>query len=395
MQVFRECGTVFEYQWKFRHREAREIMGYNQKLAERVRMAAQGAQAKKGFWESTLRNISNGNVTPVISGSFRLEQIFRELAGETAKKTELGENDITVFEMLVKEWSASIDYPMQDDYIFARVAQYYLVEQKDDTDARREIVNFLKTSLLAIASDEPDYSDVVEGLENQIQEMSFSEIVRQLDYPRYPETVEDPVRLLARFPIPIYITTGQTDFLERALKAENKEPHTQICFWSGNLSNIPEEHRTDPNFVPDINQPLVYHLYGLENYPQTLVLSEDDYINFLVSTMENNDTTNPIVPYNIRKVLGESQLLLLGYRLSEWDFRVLFRFILKFRNNELAPRGMMIQLKQTEKETGKTEKTLSYLGRYLDRKKFDVEWNDAEAFIQKLWHEWEIYRQNQ
>jgi hypothetical protein len=370
-------------------------MSFNQKLAERVRMAAQGAQAKKGFWESTLRNISNGNVTPVISGSFRLEQIFRELAGDASKRTEMGENELTVVELLIKEWSASIEYPMQDDYNFARVAQYYLVEQKDDTDARREIINFLKTSLLAIAGDEPDYLDVVEGLTSQIQEVGFSDIVRQLDYPKYPENIEDPVRLLARFPIPVYITTGQTDFMERALKAENKEPRTQICFWSGNVPNVLDEHSSDPNFYPDVNQPLVYHLYGLEHYPQTLVLSEDDYINFLVATAENNDTTNPIVPFNVRKTLGESQLLLLGYRLSDWDFRVLFRFISKFRNYELAPRGMVIQLKQTEKEIAKTEKALSYLGRYLDRKKFDIEWNDAEGFIQKLWREWDAYRQNQ
>ncbi len=370
-------------------------MELNQKLAERVRLAAQGAQAKKGFWPSTMWNISNGNVIPIISNSFRLEQIFRDLAGAPLTESDTEESRLTAVEVLIKQWSGLIEYPMQDDYHFARVAQYYLVEQKDDTDGRREIVDFLKTSLLAIAEEDPDYSDVVAGLQSQQKELSFSEIVRQLDYPRYPEGVEDPIRILARFPLPIYITTGQEDFMERALKAENKEPHTQICFWSGNISNILEEHRTDPLFTPSVKQPLVYHLYGLENYPQTMVLSEDDYLNFLVATMENNDTQNPLVPLTLRKALGESQLLLLGYRLYDWDFRVLFRFILKFRNNELSPRGMVIQLKQREKEIQKTEKTLMYLGRYFDRKNFNVEWNDTESFVQKLWQEWDIYRQNQ
>jgi len=370
-------------------------MGFNQKLAERVRLAALGAQAKKGFWESTLRNLSMGNVVPIISNSFWLEQIFRDLAGDSPQITESGESDLTVIELLIRQLATLIEYPMKDDYNFARVAQYYLVEQKDDTDARREIVDFLKTSLLAIASDDPDYCDVVEGLTNQIQEVSFSDIVRQLDYPRYPEISDNSLRMLARFPIPIYITTSQADFIERALKAENKEPHTQICFWSGNISNVLEEHRTDQNFNPSVKQPLVYHLYGLENYPQTLVFSEDDYLNFLVATVENNDTQNPIVPLNIRRALGESQLLLLGYRLYAWDFRVLFRFILKYRSSEIAPRGMVIQLQQKEKEILKTEKTLRYLGRYFDRKKFDVEWNDTRIFIQKLWREWDAYRQNQ
>jgi hypothetical protein len=256
-------------------------------------------------------------------------------------------------------------------------------------------VDFLKTSLLAIAGEDPDYGDVVTGLTDQIREVSFSEIVRQLDYPRYPETIVDPIRLLARFPLPIYITTGQSDFMERALKAENRKPRTQVCFWSGNISNILEEHRPDPNFNPSVKHPLVYHLYGLENYPQTLVLSEDDYINFLVATVENTDTQNPIIPLNLRKALGESQLLLLGYRLYNWDFRVLFRFLLKFRSSEISPRGMVIQLKQREQELAKTEKALSYLGRYFDQKKFDIEWNDTEAFIQKLWREWDAYRRKQ
>lgn len=366
----------------------------NQKLADRVRLAAQGAQAKKGFWESTMRNIGKGSVIPIISNSFRLEQIFRDLAGVPAESNEMG-GDLTVVELLIKQWSALIEYPMQDDYNFARVAQYYLVEQRDDTNARQEIVDFLKTSLLAIAGEDPDYGDVVTGLTDQIREVSFSEIVRQLDYPRYPETIVDPIRLLARFPLPIYITTGQSDFMERALKAENKKPRTQVCFWSGNISNILEEHRADPNFNPSVKHPLVYHLYGLENYPQTLVLSEDDYINFLVATVENTDTQNPIIPLTLRKALGESQLLLLGYRLYNWDFRVLFRFLLKFRSSEISPRGMVIQLKQREQELAKTEKALSYLGRYFDQKKFDVEWNDTEAFLQKLWREWDAYRQKQ
>jgi hypothetical protein len=139
---------------------------------------------------------------------------------------------------------------------------------------------------------------------------------------------------------------------------------------------------------------LVYHLYGLEDYPQTLVLSEDDYLNFLISVMDDTNTLNPKVPLNIRKSLGESQLILIGYRLSDWDFRVLFRFIMKFRTEGFSPRGMLIQLKQKDRELT-NEKTLQYLSRYFGRKTFDIEWNYAESFIQDLWKQWNDYRQNQ
>ena len=375
-------------------------MGFNQRLAERVKLAAQAQPKKGGFWESTLENISNGEVIPIVSGSFRLEQVFRAMAGELSEKTEMEGPELTVVEMLIKQWASLFEYPMQDDYNLARVVQYYLVEklrdQKDEKIAnkvvRSDIVNFLKTSLLAIAGDDADYSDVIAGLENQMDELSFSEMVRQLDYPRFSEPIEDPFRILARFPLKFYITTGQSDFMERALMAEDKEPRTQVCYWSGEPGNVLKEHRTDQNFEPSIDQPMVFHLFGLENYPETLVLSEDDYISFLISNVEDTNNQNPIVPLNLRKALGTSQLLLLGYRLYDWDFRVLFRFLLKFRIKETSLRGMLLQLKQKEDDP-KTKKTLDYLGRYFDMNKFDIEWSDTGVFIQRLWQEWDTNKQ--
>jgi hypothetical protein len=275
------------------------------------------------------------------------------------------------------------------------VAQYFLVEQKDDPHARTKYLDYLKSFLLTIASDDPDYADIAGRLKTRVHELDFSEIVSQLDYPRLPKDVDDPLRLLARLPLPIYVTTSQSDFLERALEAEGKKPRTQICFWSGAISSASPEHRTDLDFIPRVTDPLVYHLYGLEEYPQTMVLSEDDYLNFLIAMVEDTNTLNPVVPLTLRRALGESHLLLIGYQLRDWDFRVMFRFILKFRRDEFSPRGMVIQLKKDEKRIENVEKSLEYLGHYFDRRKFDIEWSDSETFIQRLWNEWNQYRQGQ
>ena len=56
---------------------------------------------------------------------------------------------------------------------------------------------------------------------------------------------------------------------------------------------------------------------------------------------------------------------------------------------------MVIQLKKDEKRIENVEKSLEYLGHYFDRRKFDIEWSDPEAFILKLWNEWNHYRQGQ
>ena len=371
-------------------------MGLNRRFAEARERLAKESSTKTGFWEDIMPRINQGIVIPVISNSFRIEQIFREEApAEPVEKPESQGDELTIDEQLTTEWANLIEYPMQDKYNLARVAQYYMVEQKDNPHSRTKYLEFLKSFLLTIATEDTEYADLAGRLKSQIQEQRFSEIVDQLDYPRFPQGAEDTLRLLARLPLPIYVTTSQSDFLERALEAEGKKPCTQICFWSGAISSARAEHRTDPEFIPTITNPLVYHLYGLEDYPQTLVLSEDDYINFLISMVEDTNTLNPVVPLSLRRALGESHLILLGYRLADWDFRVLFRFILKFRRDEFSPRGMVIQLQQNERSMGNVEKSLEYLGHYFDRRKFDIEWNNAESFIQKLWNDWNAYRQSQ
>jgi len=364
-------------------------MGINKRFAEARERLAKETFSRAGFWESIMPRISQGVVIPIISSSFRIEQIFRE--GSEASGFE--EGALSLNEQLVSEWANLIGYPMQDKHNLARVAQYYLVEQRDDPHARTKYLEFLKSFLLTIAHEDKDYADLAARLKTRTRELTFSEIARQLDHPRFAKNAEDPLRLLARLPLPVYITTSQSDFIERALEAEEKKPRTQVCFWSGEIPSASAGHQTDPEFIPTVTTPLVFHLFGLEDYPQTMVVSEDDYLNFLIAMVEDTNTLNPVVPLSLRRALGVSHLILLGYCLANWDFRVLFRFILKFRRDEFSPRGMVIQLRKDEKRIENVEKSLEYLGHYFDRRKFDIEWSDPEAFIQRLWNKWNQYRQ--
>ena len=337
--------------------------------------------------------INEGVVIPIISNSFRVEEVFRsikELTDKIAKTPKYSDEYLTVNEQLTKEWAESINYPMSDDHNLARVAQYYQVSEKDILLAKTKYLRFLNSCLLSM-NKEADYQDVVSQLKLRLQERTFSDIVSQLDYPRFQPGADDPLRLLAKLPLPIYVTTSYHSFMERALEAENKKPRSQVCFWSGGKSRAKAEHWPDPDFEPTPLTPAVYHLYGLENYPQTLVLSEDDYMNFLISVAEDTNTQNPIVPLKLREVLAESRLILLGYHMQDWEFRALFRFLLKFRKNELSPRSTVIQLKPRPKKLEDEKRSLAYLLQYFDKKQFDVEWTNAEEYIQKLWNEWNKY----
>jgi hypothetical protein len=211
--------------------------------------------------------------------------------------------------------------------------------------------------------------------------------------------MEDPLRILAKLPFRIYITTSFYSFIEQALTAEEKEPQTEVCFWSRKTSDGRDDNTLDLSQFTE-KKPLVYHLFGLEDYPDTLVLSEDDYMNFLISVVQDTNSSHPVVPLELRAALANWRLLLLGYRVRYWDFRVLFRFIQKYRENAGVPRGMLIQLKPSAKpprngEESNEKRSIDYLSQYFDRKQFNVDWTNSEKFIQKLGLTWDKYRKGQ
>lgn len=337
--------------------------------------------------------INRGTLIPIIGNSFRLEQVFRseqELADQLSDAADIDHDELTIGEQLTRAWADEIRYPMRDVHNLARVAQYYQVEQRETLLAKAKYLKFLTNFLLDISEEEDEYKEAVRQL--RTRDALFSDIVHSLDYPRFPPDIEDPLRVLARLPLSLYVTTGYYNFLERALEAEAKKPRTQVCFWTGGKSRAKPEHIPDPLYEPSQLEPVVYHLFGLEDYPQTLVLSEDDFLNFLISVVEDTNTQNPLVPLRLREGLAESRLLLLGYNVEDWEYRVLFRFISKYRSLDFAPRGMLIQSQRGMKQIEDEERLIKYFEQYFDRNQFEMKWTSPERFIRDLWNEWNKYR---
>lgn len=342
--------------------------------------------------------IEMGLVIPIISNSFRIEEIFREdkdLLQKMEDFPEFYDEVRTIDQQLTKQWAQKIGYPMSDDHNLARVAQYRQVESGDPDLAKIEYLKFLNDRLLELCENEKGYDDKVNQLKTQTQRQFFSDTVRQLDYPRnFPDGKADPLRLLAQLPIKIYITTSYFTFLERALEAEGKTPRTQICFLSGGKSTVKREHLPDPDYVPTSANPAVYHFFGLEDYKDTLILSEDDYMNFLMNAIEEINSQD-IYPTPLRLALPDSRFILLGYKLRDWDFRTVFRFILKIRKPIMAKPSIAIQLKPNLGKKDFEAKSLEYLEHYFGGHKFRVEWTSTENFIYELWDAWNNYRQGQ
>jgi hypothetical protein len=114
----------------------------------------------------------------------------------------------------------------------------------------------------------------------------------------------------------------------------------------------------------------------VEIYPDSLVLTEDDHLDFMATLLSNKD----IVPLRVREVLSNHSLILLGYGPRNWDFRVIFRAMLRSDTSHLRPKSVSIQL-----PLGNAHEK-AYVENYLAQEaKFEVFWGDTEDVVKQLW----------
>ncbi|HUM70249.1 MAG TPA: SIR2 family protein, partial [Chloroflexota bacterium] len=368
------------------------------------------------FFEQRCRAIHRQQLIPIIGDTIRLAHIFDanagpntngdesvgvqtlvvdELEGEGASNGHSDLARLSVTEELAQYWAQEISYPLADRYRIARVAQFHILEQENSVTAKEDYLSFLKSLLLEIARDiaqeDGDREELayIDQLKNE-PALTFSDIVAELDYPQFPPGKEDPLRVLARLPLKIYLTTSYYNSVERELEAAGKYPKSRLCFWNGRPPNLSKEHEPDPNYTPDVNNPVVYHLFGMEQYPQSLVLSEDDYLDFLWTLARDlpGDSGERIIPPYLQAELNNSSLLLLGFRLGDWDLRVLFRGLLSSGPGLVQRRlpGTAIQIEVgSQPLVEDEEKAAAYLKEYFKQARLDVRYGDSDQFVTDLW----------
>ena len=243
---------------------------------------------------------------------------------------------------------------------------------------KEDYVNFAKNRLFDTA--EPALTaDIRAEADASFDSASFAALSDMLSFPRFDQRT-NPFLLLASLNLPIYLTTSGHSFLEMALRQAGRDPQTEICRWRpGTEARIPPV--LAGGYEPSKQKPLVYHLYGLDEDPNSLVLTEDDYLNYLVAVTENFGNEHDPVHKRIRLALAESSLLLLGYSLRDWETRTLFRGLIVPRHRLIADdpaSGVVsIQLKPDAIEE-------RYLNRYLQKYKLEVEWRSAGEYLADL-----------
>lgn len=194
----------------------------------------------------------------------------------------------------------------------------------------------------------------------------------------------DPYAYLAALPFPAYVTTGYDDLLARALRARGKRPEVGIFPWQRELSRLPDPFAADPDYEPSVKRPLVYHLFGHLAFPRSLVLTQDDYFDFLLAA--KNPEYHERIPAWLRERLNDSGLLFLGFELEEWAFRVVFRTLLQQEGAGARDdyRHVAAQMEPEEGRVLDPGGARRYLENSLKNPRIDVYWGPLDRFLAEL-----------
>jgi hypothetical protein len=199
------------------------------------------------------------------------------------------------------------------------------------------------------------------------------EMIQAAQPPTFKEPGQ-PHAVLAELPIPVYLTTNYDDFMSRALKRKFRDARQEYCRWSEFAGSGPSVF--DSGYVPTVANPIVYHLHGFGR-PETMVLTEDDYLEFLT-----NMTRRDLLPPAIAQPLGVNTCAFIGYGFADWNFKILFQAL---RSRLSAMNVVVVYLPP---DALQAEKQRRYFERQYDRMGARVYWGTATEFCAELRQRW-------
>lgn len=287
---------------------------------------------------------------------------------------------------IARRWADSFRFPMapfqrQD---LPQVAQYLAVSH-GAAFPRAELTAYLHRELLRRF--QPDIPDLPKA--GKLPDL-MAHVGRWL---RQQSEIE-PHRLLASLGCPIYITTNPDSLLCDALREAGREPVEGLFNWRGGAP--PPGAAFPRGYTPDAQHPLVYHLFGTVAQQRLLVLTQDDYFEYLsgaVLTRQNEDA----IPGAVREALSERALLFIGFRLEDWVCRVLLQSIKNGSGRSLLEdyEHVAVQLDPQEGQIQDPEMARRYLAKMglFKGTNVNIYWGDAPSFLRELNHRWAARQQ--
>lgn len=316
---------------------------------------------EKVDWDNLMQAIEGGTCTPFIGAGACAGHL--PLAGELAEA--LAEHDGYLMQMGRRD--------------LARVTQFMAVNHHNGNYPKHELASFFgfqppradKAGLLGkfyLSRQRPDLSDECE-----------------------------PHNVLADLKSAIYLTTNYDDFMFRAIRAHaNKlginNPQRDFCRWTNSLLQS-KQSPFDSGYKPTQQQPVVYHLHGHADVPESIVTTEDDYTEFIVNiatdltSSKDGKGKKVRMPGALRYAVTNHTLLFVGYQVADQNLRLILRLL--WQTLGLAEQKMNVAI-QLAPETGPAdENTIAHIQHYLEERykwslRLQVYWGDAREFAREL-----------
>jgi hypothetical protein len=187
---------------------------------------------------------------------------------------------------------------------------------------------------------------------------------------RNPGFVPGPLhRKLARCPFKLILTTCHDNLFAEALSAENKSASRYSYHYKGEQR---ENRELDMRISSDA--PVIYHLFGTFDEPNSLVLTENDLLDFIKHFISGN----PALPNSLRSLLRNKTFLFLGFGIRYWYIRVLLKLLI--RTLDLSEASVALE-SLGELDAREKEQTVLFYKRGTRVELVDME---ADTFIEQL-----------
>jgi hypothetical protein len=311
-------------------------------------------------WPAVVERIHDGKCTPILGPG-----LLDCLLGSVHK--------------VARNWAEAHQFPMsphqRDD--LPTVAQYVSVDQ-DERYPYEQLGKDLRQSIL-------EHYEHVFGPELQsVGEKSLDQLLDKVGKWRRGQDPSEPHRVLARLPFKVYITANPDNLLTSALTDPELEPkrtpHVELCPWKDELVRAP--YSSEPSY----EEPLVYHLFGKLDEPSSMVLTQDNYFDYLIGVTRNRKLIPPVV----QTAMSGRLLLFLGFQIDDWSFRVLLRSIVGKPGSSLLKdyAHVAVQLDPEGERTSDPQAARRYLEDYFRDTAISIYWGRTEDFVRELQHQW-------
>ena len=264
------------------------------------------------------------------------------------------------------------NYPGNNRNDLPRVARFVEAINEAGKFPHRRLLTLYKEELLERVKQEE---------RAKFKNTPLNEVITELARDYFESDPEAPHRVLADLKnVSTYLTTAPDNFMTEALKYRGRQPKRAAILWQeGELEPKPEDYG---ELEGDPARPLVWHFYGVAPRAGSLVLTEDDHLDFLRFISKDKWR----LPSVLRETLTEATLLFLGYNMRDLDFRIFFKGVV----SQLQSRSGRIAILQIQPEKSYEEKLedLQLIKLFLEHDSVDLQikirWVKVRDFLVQL-----------